>query len=274
MIRCVTHLIKLLDVRKTEPPSFEAMQDELRQELARERATSRFAEVRSRLADLAYSEDNLRVPAEELGLEVKTRTDITREGGEPPFDHPGLVRQLFSDDVLQDAYNTEVIDVTEDTSVVARAQEYHPAARQPLAEVSDDIRQQLQARRTQEALAQLGRDLIARLQDGEALADLDVAVDSWQSHEGLSRTSDEVSAPVLERAFELPRPEGESTSYGLTGYQDDLVVIALDDVADGDVSERQDELEQWQQFIASQMAQREYLAYRQHLRENAEVERP
>lgn len=269
-----THLIKVLDVRKTEPPSFEAMQDELRQEVARERAVTRFAELRSRLADLAYSEDNLQVPAEELGLEVKTRTDVTREGGEAPFDHPGLVRQLFSDDVLQDSYNTEVIDVTENTSVVARAQDYHPAARQPLAEVQDDIREQLQTQRTQEALEQLGRDLIARLQDGEALADLDVAVDSWQSHEAVMRTSGEVRAPVLERAFELPRPEGESVNYGLAGFQDELVVIALDEVTDGDVSERQDEVDQWQQFIASQMAQREYLAYREHLREKAEVERP
>ncbi|MDX1633704.1 MAG: SurA N-terminal domain-containing protein [Marinobacter sp.] len=269
-----THLIKLLDVRKTEPPSFEAMKDELRQELAREQAVTRFAELRTRLADLAYSEDNLRVPAEELGLEVRTRSGITRDGGEPPFDHPGLMRQLFSDDVLQDAYNTEVIDVAEDTSVVARVQEYFPAAQQPLAEVQDEIRQQLQARRTEEALAQLGRDLIARLQDGEALADLNVPVDSWQSYQDVARTSTEISAPVLERAFELPRPESESPSYGLTGYQDDLVVIALDEVTDGDVSERQDEVDQWQQFIASQMAQREYLAYREHLREQAEVERP
>lgn len=269
-----THLIKLLDVRKTEPPSFEAIKDELRQELAREQAVSRYAELRSRLADLAYAEDNLTTPAEELGLEVRTREGITRDGGEPPFDHAGLLRQLFSDDVLQDGYNTELIDVGDDTSVVARARDYHPAEQQPLAEVREEVRAQLEAERTREALEQLGRDLIARLQDGESLADLEVAVDSWQTHEGVLRTSGEVSAPVLERAFELPRPESDTPSYGLTGFRDDLVVIALDDVTDGDVSERQDEVDQWQQFIASQMAQREYLAYREHLRERAEIDRP
>ncbi len=269
-----THLIKVLDVRKIEPPSFEAMKDELRQELAREQAVTRFAELRTRLADLAYSEDNLTTPAQELGLEVQTRSGVTRDGGEPPFDHPGLMRQLFSDDVLQDGYNTEVIDVAQDTSVVARVRDYHPAAQQPLSEVQEQIRAQLEAQRTREALEQLGRDLIARLQDGETLADLDVAVDNWQSHEDVTRTNTDISAPVLERAFELPRPQGEAASFGLTGFQDDLVVIALDEVTDGDVAERQDEVDQWQQFIASQMAQREYLAYREHLREKAEVERP
>ncbi|WP_404361953.1 SurA N-terminal domain-containing protein [Marinobacter sp.] len=268
------HLIKVLDVRSTDAPSFEEIRPRLERELAQEKAADRYAELRSRLSDLAYQEDNLTVPAEELGLEVDVRPGVTRDGGEPPFNHPGLVRQLFSADVLQDGYNTEVIDLDAGTAVVARAREYQPAAQQALADVRDQIREQLIETRTREALAELGRDLIARLQDGESLADLKVSVENWESYEGVTRASQQASREVLERAFELPRPQGEATTYGLAAAGENQVVIALDGVTDGDPEGRAQELEQWEEFVSAQIAQREYLAYRELLRQQAEVERP
>ncbi|MBS3803153.1 MAG: SurA N-terminal domain-containing protein [Oleiphilaceae bacterium] len=268
------HLIKLEDVRKTEAPAFEDVKSELAEQLAMEKAGERFSEIRSRLVDLAYAEDNLTVPAEELGLKVQTRSNVTRDGGDEPFDHAGLIRQLFSEDVLEAGYNTELIDLAPDTSVVARVRDYKPAARQPLDEVRDDIRQQLTQQRTREALAALGEKLVADLEQGAELNDLEVAPDSWQSYEAVTRSTNSVDSAVIDRTFSLPRPQGDSPSYGMTRSGQDLVVIALDGVTEGQVEDKQEERERWQSFIASQMAQREYMAYRQRLRERAEIERP
>jgi peptidyl-prolyl cis-trans isomerase D len=268
------HLIKLLDVRKIEAPAFEEMKARFSEQLAREKAAERFSELRSRLVDLAYAEDNLTGPAEELGLEVRTRSDITREGASEPFDHPGLLRQLFSEDVLDDGYNTELIEVAPDTSVVARVREYKPAAQQPLAEVREDIRRQLERQFTREALSALGSDLVARLESGSELSELDVSADSWENHEGQTRNSSAVGTAVLERAFSLPRPGNEKASFGMTRSGQNVVVIALDNVVEGEIADKEEEAERWKSFIASQMGQREYLAYRQLLRDRAEIERP
>ncbi|CAN0589991.1 unnamed protein product, partial [Ectocarpus sp. 12 AP-2014] len=99
------HLIKLLDVRKSDVPPLEEMEDALRRDLAERQAQERFAEVRTQLADSAYASDDLNGPAEELELEIRETSDVTRDGGSAPFDHAGLVRQLFSDDVVKDRFN-------------------------------------------------------------------------------------------------------------------------------------------------------------------------
>ncbi|WP_166265678.1 SurA N-terminal domain-containing protein [Marinobacter caseinilyticus] len=268
------HIIKLLDVRQAEAPSMAALESELRTELAEKAAGERYAELRSELADIAYSEGNLTAPSQELGLEIKEQSGITREGGNGPFQHAGLVRQLFSDDVLQDKYNTELIDVGDNVSIVARVKNYQPASQRPLAEVRNVIRERLVREQTRELLDQRAQDVIAKLQDGESLSDVDILTDGWTDHKGTTRNDSSLSANVRITAFSLPRPDEDAVTYGLAPSDEMAVIIALDSVSDGDVEQKQDELKQLQQFLASQQGQREYLAYQQFLRDQAEVSRP
>ncbi len=269
-----THIIKLVDVRKSEAPPLAAMDDELRRELAEDAAGKRYAQMRSDLADMAYSEGNLTGPTEELGLEIQEQAGITREGGEGPFQHAGLVRQLFSDDVLQDQFNTELIDVGNNESVVARVKSHQPEGQRELAEVRDQIRERLVQQKTRERLAEDARDIIAKFQDGESLEELDVAVGDWTTHEAIGRNNRSLSPEVLRSAFSLERPSEGGVTYGLSEGEDSAVIIALDGVTDGDAEDNAAERAQLQQFLADQQAQREYLAYQQYLRDQAEIERP
>src|SRR5690554_2303882 len=73
-----THFIKLLGTRASEPPAFEDVADEIRQELARARAGDEFARQRTKLADMAFSSETLEEPAQQFGLEVRQRDGVTR----------------------------------------------------------------------------------------------------------------------------------------------------------------------------------------------------
>ena len=161
------HLIKLDDVRRSDVPALSEIEGQLRSELARERAEERFAEIRTKLADSAYAADDLAGPAEELGLEVREAKGITRNGGTAPFDHEGLVRQLFSADVVEDGYNTELIDVGDNVSVVARVREYREAQQLALEEVAADVRASLKAQETRAALSEHADEIIAGLEAGK-----------------------------------------------------------------------------------------------------------
>ncbi|HAS75094.1 MAG TPA: peptidylprolyl isomerase, partial [Marinobacter adhaerens] len=181
------HLIRLEDVRESEVPSLDEMEDQLRRELAREKAREQFAEVRAELADSAYAADDLAGPAEELGLEVREANGVTRDGGQAPFDHAGLVRQLFSEDVLDAGYNTELIDVGDNVSVVARVNKYHEAEQLPLDQVRDQIRTTLEQRKTREALSERADAIIADLESGQSPE----GIGEWSSYEGLARNASE-----------------------------------------------------------------------------------
>lgn len=264
------HLIRLEDVRQSEVPPLDDMAEQLRRELARDRARERFAEVRSQLADSAYAADDLAGPAEELGLEVREATGVTRDGGQAPFDHAGLVRQLFSEDVLEAGYNTELIDVGDNVSVVARVREYHPAEQLPLDEVRDQIRANLEQRKTREALAERADALIADLKAGEEVQ----SAGEWSRYEALSRNASDVGPAVMQQVFSMARPAEGDTRFDKAVTAQAASVIALEQVTDGEVAGNSTELEQLRQFLASLEGQREYAAYQQYLRNRAEVERP
>lgn len=266
------HLIKLEDVRRSEVPAFEDIKDQLRNELARDRAEGRFAEIRTQLADSAYAADNLAGPAEELGLEIREAKGVVRDGGMAPFDHQGLVRQLFSADVLEDGYNTELIDVGDNVSVVARVREYREAQQLPLEQVEDDIRASLIAQETREALRDRALEIVAGLEDGQSLEDLGAG--DWTSYEAQSRNGQEVSAGVMGTVFSLARPSEGGVTYGQSVSANSAAVLALDAVNEGEVQEGEGEFNQLSQFLASLEGQREYSAYQQFLRNRAEVERP
>lgn len=266
------HLIKLEDVRRSEVPPLAELEEQLRNELARDKAQKRFAEVRSQLADSAYAADDLAGPAEELGLEGREISGITRDGGPAPFDHAGLVRQLYSDDVLNGGYNTELIDVGDNLSVVARVREHREAQQLPLAEVRDQIRERLVAQETREALAERADAIIASLEQGAPAADIEAL--QWQSYEAQGRNAGGIAPAVMQTAFSLPRPNEGAASYGSTVSADQAVVVALDAVNAGDVNRDGQEFEQLRQFLASLEGQREYTAYQQYLRDQAEIERP
>ncbi len=266
------HLIRLDDVRRSEVPPLAEIEQQLRNELARERAQEKYAEVRAELADSAYAADDLAGPAEELGLEVREATGVTRNGGQAPFDHPGLVRQLFSEDVLEGGYNTELIDVGDNVSVVARVREYREAQQLALEEVRDDIRKSLRARKTRELLAERADAIIAGLEEGQSLDAL--GADDWKEFEDQARNGADVDQRIVQTAFSLARPDDGAPSYGSAMVPNGVAVVALDAVNEGTTEEGDAELDQLRSFLASLEGQREYAAYQQYLRNRAEVSRP
>ncbi|WP_303289290.1 SurA N-terminal domain-containing protein [Marinobacter sp. SS5-14b] len=263
------HLIQLADVRRSDVPTFEELAGQLRQELAREQAAERFAEVRAQLADAAYAADDLAGPASELGLEVREVDGVARTGGTAPFDHAGLVRQVFSEDVLKGGYNTELIDVGDNVSVVARVRTYHEPRQLELTDVKEDIRATLTARATREALQAKADELVAVIESGD-----EPEQGSWQSFEEQGRGAAGALSPfVLQKAFAMARPEGGQPSVDAVVDQREAAVIVLEGVNEGDVDRDGAEFQQVSQFLMQLEGQREYMAYQQYLRNTAEVDR-
>ncbi|WP_298447759.1 SurA N-terminal domain-containing protein [uncultured Marinobacter sp.] len=266
------HLIRLDDVRRSDVPSLAELEQQLRTELGLERAQERYAEVRAELADSAYAADDLAGPAKELGLEIREATGVTENGGQAPFDHAGLVRQLFSEDVLEGGYNTELIDVGDNVSVVARVREHRKAQKLALDDVRDDIRRTLEARQTRKLLNERADAIIAGLEEGKALDAFDAG--EWEQFEEQARNAVGVNPQVVQAAFSLARPAEDTPSYGSAMTQSGVVVVALDAVHEGSTEDNSADLDQLRTFLASLEGQREYAAYQQFLRSTAEVSRP
>ncbi|GHE22717.1 SurA N-terminal domain-containing protein [Halomonas urumqiensis] len=222
--------LHLLKVTGLERESFESLRDELRSELARSEVSGEFNERVQQLIDDSFAADDLQSVAEDLDLDLQTSDWVSRDISEGVLSEPGVMAQAFSEDVLEERFNSEVIELDEDRRMVLRVAEYREATTLPLDDVRDEVRQRVEAELRREALVELAQARVEALRDGE-----DLAID-WQQADQVGRqSSGEVSEDVVDAVFRLPAPQGDDPVYGHAVSDDGVVVMALERVEEGEV---------------------------------------
>ncbi|MFM9269029.1 SurA N-terminal domain-containing protein [Halomonas elongata] len=257
------HLIKVTELDR---PSFEESRDRLARQVAREQVSTAFDDRAQRLIDESFAAEDLQSVAQDLDLERKTTDWVSRENVSGVLAEPGVMRQAFTPDVLEEGFNSEVIELDEDRRMVLRVLEHREATTLPLEEVRPQVVEAVQAQKTRDALENEADRLIEALRSGEA-----PAID-WQRTEGLSRQDDtDLAQPVVDAAFRLPHPEADETVFGRAVDGQRVVLIALDEVAEGQVDEQSEAfVARMAQQLRSQAAVNGLLGF---LREQAEIER-
>ena len=236
--------LHLLTVTGLEREPFESMRDELHRELALSRVSGEFNERVQRLIDESFAADDLQSVADDIGLALSTSDWVSREGADGVLSEPGVMSQAFSPDVLEERFNSEVIELDTDRRMVLRVADHRPATTLPLDEVRDRVEASVAANLRRQALAEVADERLAALRAGE-----EVDVD-WQHAEGVGRQESRgLSRELVDAAFRLPAPEEGSPAYGRAVDGDRVVLIALEAVEEGEVNA---EIEQ---FVAS-MAER------------------
>lgn len=268
------HLLLLTERRDSEPPSFEDMRADLQRQLVEEEARIALLRAAETLGDLTFNADNLDGPAEEMGLELQRATGVTRVAGEGAFANAGLRDAAFSDEVLGEGHNSEVIELSPQRFLVLRAERYNEPRVLPLAEVRPEVEEAVREQARREAVASAAADLLARLRAGERIDALaGEGGFEWQVELAAGRDNFNVSPDVLARVFELPVPGDDLgvSDYLLTPVGD-AVVIELFRVREGAL----DGLEDQRRAALNSQVSGEYgslvdLEYRQGLRQAADI---
>ncbi|PAU79074.1 SurA N-terminal domain-containing protein [Halomonas salipaludis] len=256
--------LHLIRVTELDMPSFEAMRDELQRDAALSEVTDDFNRRVQQLIDDSFAADDLQSVADDIGLELHTTDWVSRDGAEGVLSEPGVMNAAFSDDVLVEGFNSEVIELDDDRRMVLRAAEHRDATLLELDEVRERVEASVSANLRREALRELAEEQIAALRDGNEL-DLD-----WQAVEAAGRQSGAAPRAVIQAAFRLPQPDGE-TRYGHVLDGDQVAIIALDEVASGEVDAEVDGfVTQMAERLRAQAAIQGLLEY---LRSTAEIER-
>jgi peptidyl-prolyl cis-trans isomerase D len=194
------HIIRLMTLRPAQGKSFEEVRGQIEEELKRQRAGRRFAELADRFSNVVYEQsESLKPAAELLKSEVQRSGWITRSGAEPAaLNHPRLLEAVFSQDVLKDRRNSEAIEVAPSTLVAVRLVERSPASTRPLSEVRADIEKLLERRAAAQRAIEAGRAELEQLKQGKSIT---VA---WSAAELVSRAEHKgLSEPIVRQAFRV-----------------------------------------------------------------------
>lgn len=232
------HLIRLDGIEITEFPSFEEKKDEIEQRLRREAAKELFADRVRELDNLAFEQnDSLDGIAEAFGLTVQLVDNVTRNGGPGVFAEDELREAVFAADVLNDGNNTAALEHGDSQALVARVRTHHLQQQRTLEDARPEIEALLVERAARQALAEAIADAMVRIQSGESVSAVaDSHGLSWRTIEGARRlTEDETPAPVLQTAFDLPRPAAGGKSIGVANLAEEgEAIVTVTRVLDGD----------------------------------------
>lgn len=174
------HVFLINDIQPEKGETFDEARPKVEEEVRRQLAADRFADMATKLTSLVYDNATTLEPAAHaLGVEVRHATGVARDRlltadeagpGSAAASRDaatlGDVRvrsALFSPQVLSDKQNSGVIEISPDTMVAVRVDTVTPAQVPTLASVSEHIRAQLLAERSLQAAVHAGEAALADL---------------------------------------------------------------------------------------------------------------
>lgn len=270
-----THFILVSERRTAEPPDFASLRAELEERLQRRDAQAALVSSVEKLRDLAFMSDGLKQPAETLGLELQRSEPLTRDArGEGPLYAPAVLTAAFSQEVLKEGHNSEVLEVGPEQFVVVHVREHREPALRPLAEVRDDIAATIAEERARAALLAQADAAAAAVRGGESVESVTQGLGvNWQVELGVRRGSAALPAEVSQRLFSLPAPaDGGSVVDVLLTATGEARVIELFGVTAGSL-EQLSAAEQrgLREQVRGEFGQTLQSEQRQGLRERADI---
>lgn len=272
-----THIIRLDAIDSGDTQSFDEVRDDLLSQLRRQRAEDEFYELANTLGDRAfYADGDLAEIAAELMLPLVSVEGFSRTGDPEMFENSAAVVQAaFSDPVLREGRNSDLIELGDDDVMVLRVTEHHPSQQQSLDEVREQIADELRFAKADELATAAAAAFLAEASAAEDLQELaQMHGGAWQGRRWLQRDDSSAPQQVVARAFSMAPPPQPGTpawtSVPLTTGGE--AVIALYRVEAGlPETIPREQRDERQRQLGQQAGVAELAAYAEQLRAQASV---
>ena len=269
------HLIKLLDVQKTDKPSLDSLRPMLTEQLQRLEASTRFETQLELLRDLSFDSDSMQAIAEELGVEVQNSGKFSAAGANAGlFANGDLVQAAFGDEVKVEQRISEVIELSADQYLVMQVSEHDEPELKAYDDVRAGIKLQLLAEAEATAMSDKAAEILEAVKSG---AGLDVYASANEvevkNFEAVSRReAKDADRQVINAAFTT----AVTDNFGADTVQlrdGSYAVFAVSNVKEGDIATLGDQAKEGSRALLGSLRGRgDMEAFQQSLRDRADVE--
>jgi len=266
------HLIKLTELKAEVIQRLAEIKAELKTKVSNEKAQEAFYEQSQQLAQTSFEfPDSLEDAANEVNSTIKTSAWLSRTGNSMPFDNAKIIDAAFSELVLQDNMNSDLIEVSDEIALVLRLNTYQEASIKPLTEVSAQITTILIAQKATEKAQDTVAELLIQFKAGndikEQLTQLNA---NFTIKKAIERYSSNVEQSINREAFVLPHPiDGLVSASSVALSNGDLALVEVQAVQVKEVPTNP----QTAQQQTAQLAQSAYKSYVDSLKVDAEITR-
>ena len=218
--RKVRHI--LIKAEKKLKP-FAEVKEQIKKELQLQEAGKDFFNNVDQLDNLSFNaRDSLEPVADGLGLKIKTSDLITRRGGAGLLANPKVLKAAFSNQVIKEGRNSEMIEISDSHYVVLRVKNYQPAAVEPFANVKERVKESLINEKANIEIQKVTSDILARSQNNETVENIkshypnvDWIKTGWIKRKTNTEEKISVGLPdqIRRHAFTMPKPETGKASW-------------------------------------------------------------
>jgi len=195
------HILLVTDAEDVTTKPFSDVQADIKQELLTEAAKELFFELQQQLADLAFEvPENLIEAATAIETTVQTTAVFSRATPPQLLQQPLVLNAAFSDPVLLEGVNSDVLEITPDHLVVIRKKEHNPSEVKALSAVTESISQRLKAQKAQELAKEKAQQYLTAWNNGEQVSDIAVSEKA-----AILRTNRDIDPAIVTAAFKLAK---------------------------------------------------------------------
>ena len=269
------HIIKLLAVTPEVVTPFADVKQDVLQEVKQEKALEQFYELQQTISDLAFEvPDSLQDAASAADLTIHSTALFARNQAPAPLNHPKLNDAAFSDAVLLDGMNSDVIETQPGQLFVVRLNTHQAARNLSFDEVTEQLQTEVKQQQAQTKADEIAQQLKTMLSTGGEPEQnwLESNSASASAAQTIARFDNTLPAAIRTAAFDAMRATSGS-SLEIAKYAGAVTVVAVDDVTDTEQPVAA-MLEQLQPRLVAQYSEHSYQGLLSVLRAKAEISYP
>ena len=277
------HLVKVTEIQGGEVAPLAEVREQVQAKMRLEAGEGRFYELGEILANNTYEfSDSLQPAADAMELPIEISAWFHAQGLVDPAASPEDIAHIeairaaaFSEEVLKDRVNSQVIRVGDRRALVVRVLDRKPPRAQSLEEVRDEIEARLVEEQANALLRAKADEIRQAIESGtEPEAAAQAAGAEFETYTEMKRTDFTLPFTVIKEVFRLPRPaEGTQKVSAVEGDDEAYHVVVLKKVDEADLAAVTDEERALFRRTLGQFKGRvQFEAYLNYLRENAEIQ--
>ncbi len=236
------HFIKVITKTVNAAPTYEARKSSIQSALRLSQAEEIYVSSLERLEELTFSAENLNDAANALGLEVKSTEIFTRNQGQGIASNNNIREAAFSEEVLQNGYNSKRINLSDTQSVVVRKSVHNPERIKSLEEVKEDVVNAVTNKKVSDELDLLFIAVKARIEQGESAETVATEKEyEFKSYDAVERSSSDAGFQVSNKAFSMSLTEAGPSIDSIVDRDGNHILLGLQAILPGQRSDMEDQ---------------------------------
>ncbi|WP_109104050.1 peptidylprolyl isomerase [Aggregatibacter segnis] len=229
------HIILVEERKEPQLQPLESVKAQIAAQIRQNLVNTQFYSIEKRVAEKAFEDpSSLNAAAEVGGVKVQETSYFSRDDIPAELNYPNVISAVFDSDLSQGGSNSEPMNVGEQHSVVVRVLDHKPQSIKTLDEAKADITAHLKHQKAEAVVLAQAEQIVQNLSEGKSVEGVKFGAEqTWVFAENKD--------PVLNNTvFSMAKPEEGKTTYKAAGNANgDVVIIALDKVVDGKLTEQE-----------------------------------